>query len=271
MIVIGLSDLHCGSSLGLWPPGMVDGEGGSLPQNPFQTWLWDRWQDMLIEIDILAEENPSEEIVAVVVGDIIQGSHEKDGQLTTTDPVLQALAAGVLLKLLRERVRRMWLLHGTGWHGGPASRYVKPAAEALDVVPNPATKSAFWWELYLQVGECLTHWTHHVSHTGRPQYEATAPLRDYYELEMELLRVYRHEAPGVRLSVRAHRHRCIRIVKPPAIDCLVLPGWQLRGEFVFKVGAAMLPDIGYAVIRDQGEGLTVTPRVYPLPPVHVER
>lgn len=47
MIVTGLGDLHGGSTLGLWPPGMENEDGAEIALNKFQCWLWQRWQDML--------------------------------------------------------------------------------------------------------------------------------------------------------------------------------------------------------------------------------
>jgi hypothetical protein len=269
MIVIGLADLHVGSSMGLWVPGFPIQDGGAYELNGYQDWLWRCWQELEFRLLCLREENLGEEIVLVVDGDLIQGGHEKDGQLVTHRADIQALCLADLLKRLRPYIDRLYILHGTGWHGGPASCHITPVAEMLEAAPCPGSGGRIWWELYLDIDGHLTHWTHHVSATSLPFYEATAPTRDYYVLESELVRIYGGQAPDVELTVRAHRHRCIRVEKPPHVNVLVLPCWQLKGEFGFKVGSGSLPDIGYAIIRG-GERLTVEPVIYQLPRVHIE-
>ena len=222
-------------------------------------------------MEVLREENPNEEIVAVVNGDIIQGSHEKDGQLVTPRLSIQSNAMLKCLQMLRARVDRMYLMHGTAWHGGPASEHFRGAAEALDVVRSEGAGSPFWWQLFLDIDGHVTHWTHHISAGSRPALQGTAPLQGFLDLEMELLRVYGPLAPGIVLGVRSHRHWSIYLHKPPHIHCLVLPCWQLKGEFVFRLGAATLPDIGYGIVRVQGGEIVARPRVFPLPPLHIER
>ena len=38
-----ISDLHCGSTVGLLPPDFSTEEGNEIRQNPLQKWLWECW------------------------------------------------------------------------------------------------------------------------------------------------------------------------------------------------------------------------------------
>lgn len=265
MIALIVGDLHVGSTMALWPQGAKLQDGGEYTCNAFQTWLNDCWWSML-ETALALPEKP----IVIVNGDIIQGAHDRDGQLVTSRTDVQADAAYEALKPLREIAARMYMMHGTPWHGGAASRDVTALAKRLDVVPNPATKGPLWWELYLNMAGHVVHVTHHVSATSLPFYEATAPLRDFYVLTSELHRTYGKDAPAVELDVRSHRHRCIHVHKPPHVNVLVVPAWQLKGEFAFKVASSSLPDIGYGLIEATPDGLIVKPVVFQLPAVHVE-
>lgn len=265
MILVNVSDLHAGSSVGLWPDGMADDEGQPLPPNPIGRWLDERWWMMLDELMAT-----NERIIVVVDGDAIQGSHpERDAQLYTASWDLQRQAALHYLKPLREISDDMYMVHGTGWHEGAGGEHVKALARDLDC-HRSKSGSQLYWQLYLRLGSHVAHFTHHIAGTRVPFYEGSAPLRDMYALVGELYRVYGPNMPGVDLMVRAHRHRAIVIYKPPRFNIAVSPCWQLTGEFGHKVAPGTFTDIGYLIIEEGRRGLWATPRVFELPMPEVQ-
>ena len=261
-----VSDLHVGSTLGLWPEGFPVEDGGIYGLNVFQKYLNVCWWEMLAKVLALPEPP-----IVVVAGDLIQGAHDRDGQLVTDRSDIQAEAAYEVLKPLREACERMYILHGTSFHGGKSSQHVGSTALRLEGVRQPQTGRPLWWELFLDMDGAVIHFTHHIGATNIPMYEASVPLRANYVLQADLLRNYGAEAPQICLDVRGHRHRCIYVYKPPSVRSLTLPCWQLKGEFGFKVAADTLPDIGYAVIERTLTDLNVNPVLYPLPGVHIEK
>ena len=266
--ILAIADLHVGSTVGLWPETFPIEDGGEARANKFQQGLLAWWWRMIEE----AMELPKPPIV-VVDGDVLQGANYRDGQLSTDRADIQADAAYELLKPLREICERMYILHGTAWHGGKASAHVTALARRLEAVPEAVTGRPLWWELYLEPpgGGPVIRFTHHISATSLPFYEATAPLRDYYVLNAELRRVYGEQARHVDMDVHAHRHRCIYVLKPPAVRVLTLPSWQLKNEFGHKVAAnGALPDCGYVRIERDGGNINPVPSLMPLPPVHIE-
>ncbi len=276
MLAFCLADLHVGSSVGLWADGIYDEDGRELGFNKFQLWLVDRYQESLDRFRALRDEwikgHPHDTVVGVVDGDLIQGSHDKDGQLTTPLLNLQQEAMVKVLRPFRELVDVLYVLHGTAWHGGKVSTHVRSGALQLDAKRHPNTKSPLWWELPLDMDGKLIHFTHHVSATSIIFYEASAPLRDYYLQDSEYRRMWGQNALMYDMVVRAHRHRAILIHKPPRIRVATLPCWQLKNEFGWKVGANTVPDIGHMVLMsDDIVGLQVDIKVYELPRAHIER
>jgi hypothetical protein len=55
-VVMVLSDLHVGSTVGLWPKDFTSNEGNLICQNKFQEWLWECWEDMLMWAQKTIEE-----------------------------------------------------------------------------------------------------------------------------------------------------------------------------------------------------------------------
>ena len=73
-LVFVLSDLHCGSTLAVMPPGFVTLEGNSVALNPVQQWLWKCWQETHKWI---LETAAGEPFALVINGDLIEGNHHR--------------------------------------------------------------------------------------------------------------------------------------------------------------------------------------------------
>jgi hypothetical protein len=270
MIVAVFSDLHVGSTVGLWPGRHRIEGGGVYEANVMQQWLLECWQDALRQV---AEVRPD---VIVINGDAIQGGNWKDGQLVSSKADIQQLAAYELLAPLRETTDAMYYIRGTEWHDGRAAENVEMLARSLDCVKDPASDQWSWWELFLALGTAelrgapVAHFAHHVGMSSVPWYEATVPLRDALMELAELWRFYGVEAPNLRLVVRSHRHRFIHVQAPPDLQVFVTPSWQLKTAFAHKRASAMLPQIGWVQFEYDGTDLVIKPRIYALPRLHVE-
>ncbi len=257
-----ISDLHVGSEAGLWPGEHAIEGGGIYSANKYQQWLHACWRDFIANI----KGKP----IGVINGDIIQGTDRRDGGLITSLPNIQASAAKELLRPFFKKCSKVYIIRGTEWHEGKSSQDIEQLAEALGAVPNPSTGQYSWWELYLQMGDQVVHFAHHVGCSSVPWYEATVPLRDTLLQLSELWRFYGAGAPNMRMAVRSHRHRFIHVDAPPDIQVVVTPAWQLKTAFAHKKATSMLPEIGYVTITEGPDGLLVGRKIYPLPRLHVE-
>jgi hypothetical protein len=267
--IVVLSDLHVGSTVGLWPEAHRVEGGGEYSANVYQLWLLDCWREMLAEVASYKRPKP----IVILNGDAIQGVNYRDGQLITNKIDIQVAAAKRLLAPLRKAAGTFYMVRGTEWHEGKSAEFVEGLAEALTCKPDPNTGQWSWWELYLSVDgpdSPVIHAAHHIGTSSVPWYEATVPLRDMLMQIAELQRFYMKRAPNLRMVIRSHRHRFIYVNAPPDLHVFVTPSWQLKTAFAHKKASAMLPQIGYAVIEWDGQDLTVKPRVFPLPDLHLE-
>jgi hypothetical protein len=275
--IVAFSDLHVGSTVGLWPGTFPVEGGGTYTVNIYQRWLLECWYYMYLEISRM-DPKP----IIVVVGDPVQGTHDRDGMLVTPKTDIQANAAYVLLKPIREIIgdEFFYMVRGTEWHEGKSAENVEQLAEKLGARRDPASGQSTWWEVYYDIGSGavlhagspspVIHFAHHTGKSSVAWYEATVPLRDLLMQVAELTRFFENQAPNLKMAVRAHRHRYVHVDVPPDLHAVVCPGWQLKTGFGFKVAHAMLPEIGYIIIEWDGKDLTVKPRLFQLPPIHVE-
>lgn len=272
--IVPLSDLHVGSTVGLWPGRHRIEGGGIYEANKFQQWLLECWHEA---VDEIARMRPKP--VVVINGDPIQGVNMRDGQLVTPQKNIQADACYTLLEPVAKAARRFYMIRGTEWHEGKAADDVEQLAQRLGAVQNPSTQQWTWAELYHNLGEPredeespVLHFAHHIGKSSVPWYESTVPLRDMLLFLAELWRFFGKAAPNVKMTVRSHRHRFIHVDVPPNLHALVTPGWQLKTAFGYRVASSMLPIIGYSIIEYDGYEIIVRKRIFPLPPeyVHVE-
>jgi len=269
--LVFFSDLHVGSSVGLWPDTFPVDEGGTYRGSPAQRWLLRCYQDALKEVQAL--DGP---VIVVVNGDPIQGVHARDAQLVTSRWDVQAKACGVLLAPLAARADKFYMVRGTEWHEGRAAEHSEGLAEGLGAVKHPTTLARTWWELYLELpavkrrDRVVVHAAHHIGASSVPNYEATIPLRELLIQLSELGRHFGTKAPDVRLSVRSHRHRMVGVWVPPDMQVWVTPSWQLKTAFTYKRAGVLLPHIGWLRAEWDGREIVMRPRFYRLPLPHIE-
>jgi len=80
LFAIQVSDLHCGSKVGLCPPEVELGSGNVVlhGSNLHQEWLWAVWHELTQRVLGLIAGTPA---VLFVNGDATEGSHHKNGLL----------------------------------------------------------------------------------------------------------------------------------------------------------------------------------------------
>lgn len=263
--IVVLSDLHAGSSVAPWPADCPLSDGGRWQPNVFQRYLNACWADMVSNLRALRPD------VVVVNGDLVQGAHsDRDGQLVTSNPARQALAARMLLEPVADCCERLYVVRGTEWHEGKCSDSVEQLAEHLGAEQDASTGHYTWPALRLAIGGQVISIAHHVGTSSIPFYTATVPQRELLAEILEAALAYGREAPDVRCIVRSHRHRYVSVRPRPGFLAVVTPAWQYATAFGHKVAPALLPDIGYVVIESVRGVLVETPTVYPNPRPSVE-
>jgi hypothetical protein len=262
-VVVG--DFHAGSTVAPWAPSTILQDGGRYTPNLFQEYLNGCWAVAESEICDLEPD------VLVFNGDIIQGGNIRDSQLVTPHTWVQCESAIEQLGEICRVAKKIYFVKGTPWHEGGLSFDVENAAAALGGQINPASGQYTWPELFLDLGkEYVAHFAHSIGISSTPQGEATIPYRDLLNLQQEMQRFY-DSSPDVRCIVRSHRHRCIMIQAPPNLAAVVAPGWQLKGEFVYKKQPGSVAQIGYAWLDFDGKRAVPNYRVFDPPALIVEK
>lgn len=197
-VVMMLSDLHIGSTVGLWPDGFVNNEGVPIGQNKFQSWLWKCWRDMLKWSDTVIGNDAFE---LVLNGDLVEGIHHRTLQVMTPDVGDQTSAVMDALSPLVAKAHRVHLIKGTECH--TRNDEVR-LGKALDGTQDPVTGQHAWDVLDLEVHGTLFNFAHHISATARSYLEASAHSIALGALTHSRARSGK-QVPMV--MCRAHRHR----------------------------------------------------------------
>ena len=79
--VLVVSDLHCGSTVALCPPGFDTEEGQTIGLSDWQAWMWDRWRELIG----YTKERYGKLDALVINGDCIDGNHPRSIEIWTAN------------------------------------------------------------------------------------------------------------------------------------------------------------------------------------------
>jgi len=113
--IVVVSDLHCGSTVGLLPPKFMTLEGNEVGQNKIQKRLWDAWYDLWNDWVPWAVDG--HEFAVVINGDLVEGLHHKTTEIVSPefgDHVRAAQQA--LVPMTKLAPSKIFLTEGTECH-----------------------------------------------------------------------------------------------------------------------------------------------------------
>lgn len=197
-IVVLLSDLHIGSTVGLWPEGFTSNEGYPIGQNQFQKWLWKCWKDCQ---EWIAQTVGKDEFELVLNGDLVEGIHHRSLQVMSPDVGDQTAAVVQVLDALPYKPTNIHMIKGTECHTRNDEIRL---GKHLGASKDPQTGQHAWDSLDLEVNGTLFNFAHHISATSRSYLEASAHSIALGNMTHSRARVGRR-VPSV--ICRAHRHR----------------------------------------------------------------
>jgi len=251
--VIVVSDLHCGCQYGLCPPHVTLDGGGEYNQSLYQAQVWEWWNEFWDDwVPVVTRGEP---YCVVINGDTIDGSHHGSNHQITHNLTDQKNIAFEVLKPIKAKCDgRIYMIRGTEAHVGQSAQEEENLAKLLNAIPDEQGRHSRF-ELYLKIGNCLSHIMHHIGTTGSMAYETTALMKEFSEACSESAR---WNIPAPNMVVRSHRHRHSEIRVPTADTygyCFTTAGWQLKTPFVYKVpgGRLTTPQIGGSLIRQGDE------------------
>lgn len=255
--LVCIADLHVGCKLGLCPPKVKVDDGGTYHASKFQRkvhrwWrqFWDDWVPIATRGD---------EFGVVLVGDALEGRHHRaTTQWSQNLSDQEKVAQQILEPVVAQCGGRYWHIRGTDAHAGPSGESEESLAKALGAISNEEGQYARH-ELWKYIGpnkNILVHALHHISTTSSQAYESTAVHKEYIAACSSAAR-WGLRAPD--FVVRAHRHRYFRTEVATQNERgvgVVLPGWQGKTPFVFRLALGRLspPQFGGIMIRFSEEG-----------------
>ena len=197
-LLLQISDLHIGSTVGLWPEGFTANEGYLIGQNKFQKWLWKCWLDMQDWVDRVTDGDSFD---LVVNGDLVEGIHHRSLQVMSPDVGDQTAAVDSVASRLVKNAESIHIIKGTECHTrNDEVRLGRAMGASLD----PMTGQNAWDSLDIELHGTLYNFAHHISATARTYLEAGAHSISLGNISHSRAR----SGKRVPLVVgRAHRHR----------------------------------------------------------------
>ncbi len=245
--VVVLSDLHIGSTVGLWPSKFISQEGNEIGPNEFQEWLWECWQDLTaVQLPKYLRGEP---YALVLNGDVIEGIHHRTLQVMTANTTDQVKAAKKVLDPVFKKAAARFIVKGTEVH--TRDREIS-LGEALNAQEDTATGQHAFDKLYLSVHGTNCVFRHHITTTSRPYLEATALST---ELGSERIEAARNKHPIPQVLCVAHRHRHGIFRDSAGLVC-VTSAWQGLTRHGHKVVGHSTPAPSCIVLdwRDRERG-----------------
>lgn len=196
-LLVILSDLHVGSSVGLWPDNFTAHEGFPIGQNKFQAAMWQHWNECQKWIAKITRKDAYE---LLLNGDLVEGIHHRSLQVMSADVADQSAAVLKVLGPLAETPAALYITKGTECHTRNDECRI---GKELNAVRDPTTGHHAWDRLELEFGKIVFAASHHTPTTSRPYLEAS---QHSIQLGVEIQERARNGKKIPKIIARAHRH-----------------------------------------------------------------
>jgi hypothetical protein len=255
-LLVVVSDLHCGSSVGLMPPDseIVGGNTIHFGKNHHQSWLWNCWQDAQAQVGKLVGRDP---FALLCNGDATEGIHHKSPEVVASLIEHHCAMAATALKPWADKATKTYITRGTECHTHDIEGYL---ARLLNAETGEARDK---W--LLDIAGCRVDAAHHIGATSRAYLEASALS---IVLGNARLNSIRAGHPCAQVFLRAHRH-CGGVYSDGSGMMCVTGGWQFLTRHAHKVVGDAIPRPSVLVLdwRGKPSGSLPTPHhIYFNPP-----
>lgn len=238
--IVVVSDLHCGSTLGLCPPIVTLDNGSEYHHSKSQAWMWERWVERFKPAVAKAKRGGASYLI--LNGDLVDGNHHGTTQILSGNPCAQAQAALESIAVLTAlKFDHIFVIRGTGAHSGPSGASEEGIGEVVGAERDPDTHTSSWWVLRLEIDGVRFDFRHHGRAGQRPWTEASIAAYLAHQIWME------HARRGLRhpdVAVRSHVHKFSDSHDAAPTRAIVTPSWQIKTEFAHKVATESIADIG---------------------------
>ena len=194
-LAVIVSDLHCGSVVGLAPPSTETEHGNKIGfgNNLHQEWLWNNWQSAIKQVRKIIGKSQA---VLFVNGDATEGVHHHNGSEILAENIeTHVNMAHECLQPMAEMCEHVFIVQGTECHTKNMETLLAQRLAAVDA------KAKDKW--LVRINGVLMDVAHHMPTSGRAYLEASAMSICMGNARQNYQRCG-HEVP--RIFLRAHRH-----------------------------------------------------------------
>jgi hypothetical protein len=239
-LLVVVSDLHCGSSVGLMPPDSENLSGNTINfgKNHHQAWLWQCWQDAQSQVAKLAGNDP---LALLVNGDATEGIHHRSPEVVASLIENHCQMAAEALRPWAARAVKTYITKGTECHTHNIESYL---ARLLNAETSEARDK---W--LIEINGCLVDAAHHIGATSRTYLEASLLS---IVLGNARLNAIRAGHPPAQVFLRAHRH-CGGVYSDGSGMMCVTGGWQFLTRHGHKVVGDAIPRPSVLVLDWRGK------------------
>jgi hypothetical protein len=258
-ILVTVSDLHCGSTVGLFPEGALSlDDGGTYTGSDAQAWLWRRWAAVFARLEEMLTARPRPWFL-LLNGDVIDGDHHNTYQIVSRHPLAELDIARACLALpLRLKPDGIIVVRGTEDHTGRGASGEEGLAKALAEAGHPVIRHPSgpysWWHFVGLFDGVKVDAAHHGRMGARPWTSANATIAQAAEIFFEYARDSDRQPD---LAFRSHFHRHADSYRAQPVRVIQTPAFQLASAYVRAKHVNTLADIGGIITEFEGGRFTV--------------
>ena len=249
LVLAVVSDLHCGSTVGLHPAAPTELDNGALyVPSIAQDWLAENWSRFWGRVEQVAGVDP---LHVIVNGDLVDGDHHGTTEIVSRHPNAQMdIAKACFAPVLDLKPNTVAVIRGTEVHVGKSGSAEESfakwlVAQGVTVPHCPETGNASHWHYRGLYDGVLIDAAHHGRIGARPWTKVNATMGLAAQIVMEHA-MKQERAPD--LAIRSHYHQWVDTYDAYPTRVIQTLAWQLKTAYVHRVAAESLAEVGGAIV-----------------------
>lgn len=250
-----VSDLHCGSTLGLCPErGIQLDDGGWYQPNNGQIALWDCWLQYWAAVKL--ELRAGDRLFVAINGDCFDGDHHGTAQIVSRNmaAIQHEMALGSLIPMLELEPKGITIIRGTEAHVGKSAEYEERLARDIGAIANVQTGSYSHWHRQVLSEDVMMDFAHHGS-VGKLPHTRSNPAKTLAVKMIYSAAKHKQRCPDI--VYRSHAHQGADTGDEFSVRVIQTRGWQLSTAFVERIAAGSLPEIGGVIQTNEAGSYSV--------------
>lgn len=250
-LLVVVSDLHCGSTVGLLPPDSETSSGNTVGfgKNHHQAWLWEKWCEAVAQVSAIAGKD---KYVLLCNGDATEGIHHRSPEVVAALIEDHCTMAAAALKPFLAKASTVLVTRGTECHTHNIESYL---ARLIGAKGNEARDH---W--HFKIHGCHIDAAHHMPATSRAYLEGSGMSIVLGNARLNSVRSGHEPA---KVFLRAHRH-CGGWFTDGSALLAVTGGWQFLTRHGQKVVTDSIPRPSVLVLDWRGQKEGELPNVHNL-------